>query len=90
MAEVTVVLINPLGLHARAAAKIVNVVNRTQAEITINRPSTNKSAHASSILGLLELGAKYGSTLVIQSDQDDDDGALCEVVDLINNGFGEI
>lgn len=90
MTEVTVVLLNPLGLHARAAAKIVNIVNRTQAEITISRPSTNKSAHASSILSLLELGAKHGSTLVVRSDQSDDSAALSEVVDLINDGFGEI
>jgi len=90
MAEVTVVLINPLGLHARAAAKIVNIVNRMSADITIDRPSINKSADACSILSLLELGAKYGSTLVVRSDSSDDNGTLEEVVDLINNGFGEL
>jgi len=88
MAEVTVVLINPLGLHARAAAKIVSIVNRTHADIQIDRPSTNKSASACSILSLLELGARCGSTLVVRSE--DDSGALGEIVDLINNGFGEI
>lgn len=86
----TVVLVNPLGLHARAAGKIVKLAGRTSARVEINRPSKGLSADARSILELLSLGAKNGSTLLIRSSESDGEPIVDEIVKLIESGFGEL
>jgi len=90
MPESKVVLINPLGLHARAAAKIVKIANESESVIQVERPSRMKRSDAGSILGLLGLGAKLGSTLIIRADGQDADRVVRDIVDLINRGFEEI
>jgi phosphocarrier protein len=90
MPNARVTLVNPLGLHARAAAKIVKLAGEFESEITIVRTSRARSADARSILAILELGAKSGSELSIETQGIDEDDALTSLVALIGRGFDEI
>lgn len=85
----TVKVVNPLGLHARAAAKLVRLAGEYQSSITITRPSCGKIADARSILSILELGAKHGSSLVVRADGDDSESAIEAMTELFKSGFGE-
>jgi phosphotransferase system HPr (HPr) family protein len=89
MPERTVKVINPLGLHARAAAKLVRLAGDYQSSITITRLSCEKIADARSILSILELGAKHGSSLVVRADGDDAESAIEAMTELFESGFGE-
>ena len=90
MPEASVTLINPLGLHARAAAKIVRLANEFESSIAIVRPNRGRRTDARSILGILELGAKQGSHLTIEANGPDEIGAIEALKKLIGDGFGEI
>ena len=90
MQDARVTLVNPLGLHMRAAAKIVKLTSQFESSITIVRPNRDRRADARSILGILELGAKEGTELVIEVEGSDESAALVAVKDLIHKGFGEI
>jgi phosphocarrier protein len=85
-----VTLINPLGLHARAAAKVVKLAAGFESEVVIVRPSRARRADARSILSILELGAKEGSNLVIETNGSDELLALEALSDLFGRGFDEI
>lgn len=90
MPQASVTLINPLGLHARAAAKVVRLANEFESSITIIRPNRGRSAEARSILSILELGAKHGSHLIIEANGSDEKQALEALERLIADGFGEV
>jgi phosphotransferase system HPr (HPr) family protein len=90
MQDARVTLVNPLGLHMRASAKIVKLSAKFESKIAIVRPSCDRRADARSILSILELGAKEGTELLIEVDGDDETTALSAVIDLIRTGFGEI
>ncbi len=90
MPEAKVTLINPLGLHARAAAKLVKLAVNYESSITISRPNKQKSADARSILSVLELGAKQGTELLVSADGIDANEAILAAAELIESGFGEI
>jgi phosphocarrier protein HPr len=84
-ADVTVV--NKLGLHARAASRLVNCASGYAAEIEIARGT--RSVNAKSIMGVLTLAAAIGTDLVIQADGPDEQQALDAVVALFRDRFGE-
>jgi phosphocarrier protein HPr len=84
-ADVTVV--NKLGLHARAASRLVNCASGYAAEIEIARGT--RSVNAKSIMGVLTLAAAIGTDLVIQADGPDEQQALDAVVALFRERFGE-
>jgi len=90
MPEREVRLVNPLGMHARAAGKLVRLAGQFESTVTITRISRNRMADARSILSILELGAKEGSALRISAVGSDADDALFAVCELIDAGFGEI
>ena len=90
MLEASVTLINPLGLHARAAAKVVRLANEFESLIVIVRPNRGRRADARSILGILELGAKQGSHLTIEVNGTDEERAIEALRELFVDGFGEI
>jgi phosphocarrier protein len=78
---------NRLGLHARAAAKLVQLANQYQSQVFL---STDKmSANAKSILGVLTLAAGKDTPLVIEVDGPDEQEAMDQIVALIENRFGE-
>ena len=85
--DTTVEIINRLGLHARAAAKMVETCVKFKSRIRIGREE--RLVDARSIMSLLMLGAGQGSQLRLQIEGDDADQALAAVIALINNRFGE-
>lgn len=89
MPENTVQIVNPLGLHARAAAKLVRLAAEYQSSITITRPSCGKTADARSILSILELGAKHGSLVIVRAEGEDSGSAIDAMTELFESGFGE-
>ena len=82
-----VTVINKLGLHARAAAKLVKLAGQFSASIVLC--CHGKEANAKSIMSVMMLAAVKGTDLQIRTDGDDADVALHAVVDLVNDRFGE-
>ena len=63
-----VTIVNPLGLHARAAAQVVKLAGRYKSRIEIGPANSDAFANARSIFGLLKLGAGRGCSLEIVTD----------------------
>ncbi|MBI2335596.1 MAG: HPr family phosphocarrier protein [Deltaproteobacteria bacterium] len=79
---------NELGLHARAAAKLVKLANRFPCEIFIRKGES--MANSKSIMGLLTLAAGKGSVINIEARGEEAELALTAIEDLINSKFGEV
>lgn len=80
-------IINKLGLHARAAAKLVKVASAFEANIDIERDG--HKVNAKSIMGVMMLAASQGTQLNISIEGADQVDAMDAVLDLINNRFDE-
>ena len=85
MVSRTVAVINPLGLHARAAARFVKLAGRFRSQVKVGRG--NRTMDGKSILGLLLLAAARGSELVITTDGPDEAEALDALCALAARGF---
>ncbi len=83
-----VIIINKLGLHARAAAKFVGVANRYPCKIRIGRGSGNL-IDGKSIMAVMMLAASKGTTLQLESEGDQEHEALEALVALIEDYFEE-
>jgi phosphocarrier protein HPr len=82
-----VVVLNALGLHARAAARFVQTAARFAAQIRVSRG--DRTVDGKSLMGVLLLAASQGSTLRIDAEGPDADAALDALATLVANGFGE-
>lgn len=80
-------IINKLGLHARAAAKLVALASNYQSEIAIEREG--KTINGKSIMGVMMLAASQNSVITITITGDDEDNAMNSIENLINNYFDE-
>jgi len=80
-----VVVINRLGLHARAAARFVQLA--AQYRSTIRVAVGDRAMDGKSILGLLLLAAAQGTQVVITTDGEDADEALAALTALVSRGF---
>jgi phosphocarrier protein len=80
-------IINKLGLHARASAKLTQVANQFKSDIWIEK--NNKKVNAKSIMGVMMLAASQGSDITITTEGFDEKDALNSIVALINDYFGE-
>ena len=87
MIERELEIINRLGLHARAAAKLVHVTGRFSSQVKLRRDG--EEVDAKSILGVLLLAAAQGSRIVVRCDGEDEDDAMLAISELINNRFDE-
>jgi len=87
MLEQQIEIVNKLGLHARAAAKLVSVASRFESHIEIHFGS--QTADAKSIMAVMMLAASKGSRISIQIDGRDQQEAMTAVTELINNYFEE-
>jgi len=87
MTNRSVIVVNQLGLHARAAARFVHVATRFESRIRVTRDS--KEMDGKSIMGILLLAASRGTTLVVTADGPDEQAAVEALVDLVQSGFGE-
>jgi phosphocarrier protein HPr len=84
-AEATIV--NRLGLHARAAAKLTQIASAFDAEIWLSR--NERRVNAKSIMGVMMLAAGQGSKVRIDAEGEDAEAALRELLGLIERRFGE-
>jgi phosphocarrier protein HPr len=80
-------IVNRLGLHARAAAKLVHTTGGFQSRVTIVKDG--EEVDAKSILGLLLLAAAQGSQVTIRCEGQDEEEALRAITQLIANRFDE-
>jgi phosphocarrier protein len=87
MIEQSVDIINRLGLHARAAAKLVDCAARFSCKITLQKDG--KGVDAKSIMAVMMLAAGQGSRLLILLDGQDEEEARAALLALINDRFGE-
>ncbi|HVR99119.1 MAG TPA: HPr family phosphocarrier protein [Thermoanaerobaculia bacterium] len=87
MVESEVEIINRLGLHARAAAKVVQTATAFQSKVLLNKDG--ESVDAKSILGILLLAAGQGSRLTVRCEGSDEAPALAAVLELVADRFGE-
>ena len=81
------VIVNALGLHARAAAQLVQVANRFRSEVHVEKDGMN--VNGKSIMGVLTLAAAKGSCILVACDGDDAEHAMAALGKVIENGFGE-
>lgn len=80
-------IINKLGLHARAAAKLVKLSSSFSSSIDIEKDG--QRVNSKSIMGVMMLAASMGSKVTVSADGEDEEDALAAVVDLINRRFDE-
>ncbi len=78
---------NELGLHARSAAQIANIVQKSKARVWIKRG--DEKADASSIMDILTLACEKGTTITITVEDPSDIEILNAIADLVDSGFGE-
>ncbi len=82
-----ITIINKLGLHARAAAKFVNLASGFESEINISR--NGRTVNGKSIMGVMMLAASCGSSIELSISGSDEEQALQQLEQLIQDRFGE-
>jgi len=87
MISQAVTIINKLGLHARAATRLVNCAAAFECELWIS--NDEKTVNGKSIMGVLTLAASKGTQLTIEADGNDENEAIEDIINLINARFGE-
>jgi len=87
MIQREVTIVNKLGLHARAASKLVNCASSFAAEIWLQRDE--REINGKSIMGVLTLAAGKGTILVVRAEGADEDLAMDTIQRLIGDRFGE-
>ena len=87
MASAEATIVNKLGLHARASAKLTQVASNYQSEIWLTR--SGRRVNAKSIMGVMMLAAAKGSVVLVEADGADADAALSALLQLIQEKFGE-
>ncbi|HZJ33508.1 MAG TPA: HPr family phosphocarrier protein [Vicinamibacterales bacterium] len=87
MTSRSVTVVNALGLHARAAARFVQLAARFTAQVRVGRDG--KVMDGKSIMGILLLAAARGTTITISADGADEQAAVNALADLVATGFGE-
>jgi phosphocarrier protein len=80
-------IVNKLGLHARASAKLTQTASRFASEVWVSR--NGRRVNAKSIMGVMMLAAGKGSRIAIETEGADAEEALAALVTLIENRFDE-
>ena len=79
---------NDLGLHARAASKLVGLANKFQADVWVGKDG--REVNGKSILGVLMLACGKGSTITLRTEGADAPAAYAALAKLVEEGFGEL
>jgi len=87
MPRTDVEIINKLGLHARASAKLTQTASQYPCEVWLER--NGRRVNAKSIMGVMMLAAARGAVVTIDTDGPEADTALQALLDLIADKFGE-
>ena len=82
-----ILIINKLGLHARASTKLTQTASQFKSDISIER--NGRRVNAKSIMGVMMLAASKGSTVSLEATGEDEALAMEALMALINNRFGE-
>ena len=80
-------IINKLGLHARASAKLTQLAGKFKCEVWMSKGT--RRVNAKSIMGVMMLAAGKGSTVVVETIGADEQPALNSILKLIEDKFGE-
>ena len=80
-------IVNKLGLHARASAKLTQLAAKFQSDVQISR--NGRKVNAKSIMGVMMLAAGKGSTVKLEAEGADAEAALAALTKLIADRFGE-
>ncbi|AJE98624.1 MULTISPECIES: HPr family phosphocarrier protein [Pandoraea] len=80
-------IVNKLGLHARASAKLTQLAAKFQSEVWLTR--NGRRINAKSIMGVMMLAAGIGSKVEVETEGTDEQQAMDEILALIANKFGE-
>ena len=91
MLEAKLTIVNKLGLHARAAGKLVNLTKTFSSQVKLARADENdpEAVDGKSIMAVMLLAAPIGSELLVSVDGDDEDAAMAAISALIADRFGE-
>jgi phosphocarrier protein len=87
MPKIDAAIVNKLGLHARAAAKLTHLASGFASELWISR--SGRRVNAKSIMGVMMLAAGQGSTVTLEAEGKDAEAALAALAKLIAERFGE-
>ncbi|MEW6677377.1 MAG: HPr family phosphocarrier protein [Pseudomonadota bacterium] len=87
MTEREIEIVNKLGLHARASAKLTQTAGQFASEIWLSR--NGRRVNGKSIMGVMMLAAAKGSQIRIEISGPDEEAAMAALVALINDKFGE-
>lgn len=87
MVEKEIHVVNKLGLHARAAAKLVSLASNFKSAIDLTKEG--RTVNGKSIMGVMMLAASKGTLLKIKAEGSDEDEALRRIEELFANKFGE-
>jgi phosphocarrier protein len=80
-------IVNRLGLHARASAKLTQLAGQFKSEVWLSR--NGRRVNAKSIMGVMMLAAAKGAMISIEVDGPDEEQAMSALVELISDRFGE-
>ncbi|HYV07888.1 MAG TPA: HPr family phosphocarrier protein, partial [Blastocatellia bacterium] len=89
MQQRTVTISNRLGLHARAAARLVRRAGQFTCDVELVRDDTGEAADGKSILSVLLLAAARGTSLIIKTEGDDEERAAHSLAELVEQKFEE-
>ncbi len=87
MINENITIVNKLGLHARAASKLVNCASQFESEVFITRKGNR--VNAKSIMGVMMLAASKGAELELEVEGNDEQVCRDALVELIQDRFGE-
>ena len=87
MASSELAIVNKLGLHARASAKLTQVANSFRCDVWLSR--NGRRVNAKSIMGVMMLAAGKGASITVEAEGADADAALRAIRQLIADKFGE-
>ncbi len=87
MLQQDALIINKLGLHARASAKLTQLASSFKSEVMLSR--NGRRVNAKSIMGVMMLAAAKGATIGIETQGPDEQEAMQALVALVNDYFGE-
>ncbi len=88
MPQTRLTIVNPLGLHARAASRFVNLAKTFESDVRLRRDANE--ADGKSIMSVMLLAAPVGSEVVLSVSGPDEDEAFAALEALVNDGFGEL
>jgi phosphocarrier protein len=89
--EATLPIVNKLGLHARAAGKLVNLTKTFSSQVTVSRAGdeSGEAVDGKSIMAVMLLAAPLGSELKVRVSGEDEGAAMAAIAELIADRFGE-